>query len=132
MRKSLRAWSRPSAGQRDRMPLQGDARDAPQVPWQPLGGAAQRVVDRLDPDEGGACMSDSFIQVCRRAFGIARDGGDCGNCGPPNREPRDRRRVIVHDRVAHTIDDRPGDEDLASGLTLKTKTALNVAVAGAA
>jgi hypothetical protein len=66
-------------------------------------------------------MSDYFIQVRRRALGIARDGGDCDNCGPPKREPRDKRRVIVHNRVAHTIDDWPGARGFRAWTQLKDK-----------
>ena len=52
-------------------------------------------------------MSDYFTRVRRRALGIAR-GGYSDNCGPPKREPRGKRRVIVHNGVAHTVYDWPG------------------------
>jgi hypothetical protein len=52
--------------------------------------------------------TDYFKKVRRRELGIARDGGNVINCGPPKSEPRDRKRVIVHNRVAHTVDDWPG------------------------
>jgi hypothetical protein len=65
--------------------------------------------------------TDYFTRVRRRELGIARDGGDVMNCGPPKRGPRDKDRVIVHNRVAHTVDDWPGARGFRCWTQLKDK-----------
>ena len=65
--------------------------------------------------------ADYFTRVRRRELGIARDGGDVMNCGPPKREPRDKDRVIVHNRVAHTVYDWPGARGFRCWTQLKDK-----------
>ena len=65
-------------------------------------------------------MSDYFTRVRRRALGIAR-GGYSDNCGPPKREPRGKRRVIVHNGVAHTVYDWPGARGFRAWTQLKDK-----------
>ncbi len=68
--------------------------------------------------------TDYFTRVRRRELGIARVGGDCINCNPPKREPRDKSRVIVHNQVGHTIDDWPGARGFRAWTQLKGKTCI--------
>jgi hypothetical protein len=64
---------------------------------------------------------DYFKKVRRRELGIERHGSGADNCGPPKREPQDKKRVIVHNRVAHTVYDWPGARGFRCWTQLKDK-----------
>jgi hypothetical protein len=64
--------------------------------------------------------TDYFKQVKRRPLGYPREvGNELIFSGPPKREPRDKRRVIVHNRVAHTLTQLPGAHGFRAWTQLK-------------